>query len=154
MSEVENELNYVYLQCIKDKGKLRVRVTSPGYLNTANTQFPRAVRIEGRRYKVLSKDINLIETRGKFFYSVKSISKIIIIEGENEVLVKTTIDLSHVKIHTDENLDDCVICMDSKKNVVFSCGHFYVCDTCSVKVVKCPMCRQVITARINRSDFG
>ena len=61
------ENNYVYLQCIKEAGKLRIKVISSGYLQSANTQFPKDIRIEGRKYKVLASDINLIQTRGNIF---------------------------------------------------------------------------------------
>ena len=145
------ENNYVYLQCIKEAGKLRIKVISSGYLQSANTQFPKDIRIEGRKYKVLASDINLIQTRGKYFYSVKQKDKIIIIENPEEIKV----DLTNIKIHTDEETQDCIICMDNIKQIVFDpCGHFYTCDRCSNKVTICPICRTNITNRINRSDFG
>ena len=34
--------NYVYLKCVKEGKKLRIRITSPGYNNDANCQFPKA----------------------------------------------------------------------------------------------------------------
>ena len=145
------ENNYVYLQCIKELGKLRIKVISPGYLQSANTQFPKDIRIEGRKYKVLTSDINLIQTRGKYFYSVKKKDKIIIIENPEEIKV----DLTNIKIHTDDDSQECIICMDNLKQIVFGpCGHFYTCDRCSNKVSMCPICRSSITNRINRSDFG
>jgi len=45
---MSNGLDIVYLQCVKVKNKLRVRITTPGYKNDANCQFPRAIRVEGR----------------------------------------------------------------------------------------------------------
>jgi len=44
--------NGVILQCIRDGGKLRVRVVSPGYHTDWNVQFPRNIREEGARYLV------------------------------------------------------------------------------------------------------
>ena len=145
------ENDYVYLHCVKEFGKLRIKVISSGYLPSANTQFPRDIRVEGRKYKVLKSDINLIQTRGKYFYSVKKKDKIIIVDSVEEI----TLDLSNIKIHTYEDSKECIICMDSLKQIVFGpCGHFYTCETCSSKVKLCPICRTNITNRINRSDFG
>ena len=42
----------VYLECVREKSKLRVRIISPGYYSDANCQFPRAIRVEGRKYSV------------------------------------------------------------------------------------------------------
>ena len=143
------ETNYVYLKCVKEGGKLRVKVTTDGYFKDANTQFPKDIRQEGRRYKVRMSDIALIQTRGKYFYSVTRKSHIVIVDET------VPVDLSKVKVHTDEDLNECVICMDAEKDIVFMpCGHLYTCETCSSKVTKCPMCRQVITNRIKRSLFG
>ncbi|MFC6659545.1 hypothetical protein [Deinococcus multiflagellatus] len=42
----------VELQCVREGGKLRVRVGSAGYDQGLNVQFPRALRAEGARYVV------------------------------------------------------------------------------------------------------
>jgi Ca-activated chloride channel family protein len=42
-------INYVELACIKQGSKLRVKIVSAGYLNYANCQFPRDIRIEGAK---------------------------------------------------------------------------------------------------------
>ena len=153
MSETET---YVYLQCVKEFGKLRIKVISPGYLRNANTQFPKDIRMVGRKYKVLAHDIQLIQTRGKYFYSVKKREKIIIMsEGDVEVVSNNNLDLTKIKIHTDEESDECIICMDTEKQIVFDpCGHLYSCVNCSSKVSKCPICRSVIVNRINKEQFG
>jgi len=148
------EENYVYLECVKELGKLRIKVTSSGYLRNANTQFPKDIRIIGRKYKVLAKDINLIQTCGKYFYSVKKRDKIIIL-GDEEIIEKQAIDLSNIKIHTDEESNECIICMDIEKQIVFDpCGHLYSCINCSSKISKCPICRCIIKNRINKIQFG
>ena len=145
MSDTEN---YVYLECVKENGKNRIKVISSGYLRNANTQFPKDIRVIGRKYKVLTQDIKLIQTRGKYFYSVKKREKIIILNDE-----KT--DISKIKIHTDEDSNECIICMDTEKQIVFDpCGHLYSCNNCSAKVNKCPICRSIIINRINKDQFG
>ncbi|MEH2357171.1 vWA domain-containing protein [Nostoc sp.] len=42
----------VELHCVREGGKLRVKVMSKGYDSTKNIQFPRAIRAEGARYVV------------------------------------------------------------------------------------------------------
>lgn len=40
----------VELYCVREKGKLRIKVKSDGYDSTKNVQFPRSIRAEGARY--------------------------------------------------------------------------------------------------------
>ncbi|MBN4004033.1 VWA domain-containing protein [Nostoc sp. LPT] len=59
----------VELHCVREGGKLRVKVMSEGYDLTMNIQFPRAIRAEGARYVVegleLSSDTTFYRVRGK-----------------------------------------------------------------------------------------
>ncbi|MDM9586182.1 VWA domain-containing protein [Nostoc sp. GT001] len=59
----------VELHCVREGGKLRVKVMSEGYDSTKNIQFPRAIRAEGARYVVegleLSSDATFYRVRGK-----------------------------------------------------------------------------------------
>ncbi|MDZ8135339.1 MAG: VWA domain-containing protein [Nostoc sp. DedQUE04] len=59
----------VELHCVREGGKLRVKVMSEGYDLTKNIQFPRAIRAEGARYVVegleLSSDATFYRVRGK-----------------------------------------------------------------------------------------
>lgn len=133
----------VELYCIKVGSKLRVRVNTIGYLRNANCQFPRDLRLDGRRYEVLENDIHLISTKGKYFYSVKNKSGIkIIVEKPSQ-------------IYTDDNVEDCIICMEEPKSTIFApCGHFYSCQDCSKRIKQCPICRSHITSMIHKSEFG
>ncbi|WP_375495578.1 VWA domain-containing protein [uncultured Nostoc sp.] len=58
----------VELHCVREGGKLRVKVVSAGYDSTKNVQFPRAIRAEGARYVVegleLSSDATFYRVRG------------------------------------------------------------------------------------------
>ncbi|MEH1974209.1 MAG: VWA domain-containing protein [Nostoc sp.] len=58
----------VELYCVREGGKLRVKVVSEGYDSTKNVQFPRAIRAEGARYVVegleLSSDATFYRVRG------------------------------------------------------------------------------------------
>ncbi|MEH1812127.1 MAG: VWA domain-containing protein [Nostoc sp.] len=59
----------VELHCVREGGKLRVKVMSEGYDSTKNIQFPRAIRAEGARYVVegleLSSDATFYRVGGK-----------------------------------------------------------------------------------------
>ncbi|MEH2036669.1 vWA domain-containing protein [Nostoc sp.] len=59
----------VELHCVREGGKLRVKVMSEGYDSTKNIQFPRAIRAEGARYVVegleLSSDRTFYRVGGK-----------------------------------------------------------------------------------------
>ncbi len=136
----------VQLVCVKQGSRLRVRITTPGYLTTANVQFPRDLRVEGRRYEMPANAVTLVYTRSKYYYSATSKSSIKIIE---EV---PTIDTANITVYEDTESTDCAICFAVEKSVVFyPCGHFYTCGDCSNRITNCPICRVQIQARIDRS---
>ncbi|MBW4597333.1 MAG: VWA domain-containing protein [Brasilonema angustatum HA4187-MV1] len=58
----------VELYCVREGGKLRVKVMSEGYDSSKNVQFPRAIRAEGARYVVegleLSSDSSFYRVNG------------------------------------------------------------------------------------------
>lgn len=139
--------NYIDLVCVKEQNKLRVKITTPGYLNTANVQFPRDLRIEGRKFRVPSYYVTLNTMRGKYFYSVKRRDEISIIE-QNDT---KPIDTKNVTVYEDTEMSECAICFTNEKAIVFvPCGHYYTCGDCSNKVNSCPICRVKITGRISR----
>jgi hypothetical protein len=149
--EVENKT--VELYCIKEKGKLRVRISTHGYFSDANVQFPRDIRKDGLRYEVISSDIKLITTKGKYFYSVRKKDNIKIITSDTSTSSDKSI--KNITIHTDEDNTECCICMTNEKEIVFGpCGHYYSCSECSNKISKCPICRTNISNKIKRSEFG
>ncbi len=139
----------VELECVKRGSRLRVHITSPGYLNNANCQFPRAIRAEGRRYSVPSEDVSLTGTRGSYFYRVKKTNiKILDLEGEDDMPHEK---VSFADVYGDED-NDCCVCLDEKVSVVFSpCGHYCCCEGCSIQLIsqqssktECPLCRTPI----------
>ena len=56
----------VELHCVREGGKLRVKVVSDGYDTSKNVQFPRAIRAEGARYVVVGLELSSDRT----FYRV------------------------------------------------------------------------------------
>ena len=137
-------MNTVDLICVKEGSKLRIKITTPGYLNTANVQFPRDLRIEGRKYRVPSYYVSLNTMRGKYFYSVKKRSEISILDND---AINTSL-----KVFEDIETEECAICYANKKAIVFNpCGHYYTCNDCSKKINACPICRVNIIGRIDRN---
>lgn len=146
----DEEEHTVFLQCLADGSRLRVRIISPNYFNDLNCQFPRQIRKEGRVYKVKPSQIKLMKRPGTDFYSIKQAKDIIIVDEEAQI---TKVE----KIFQDESTENCCICLDEKKYYVFSqCGHYYVCKSCydSSPFEKCPICRSVINAAIPVADLN
>ncbi|MFS8159255.1 MAG: RING-HC finger protein [Candidatus Roizmanbacteria bacterium] len=152
----------VRLQCVKEGGKLRVRIISPGYNRDANCQFPRAIRADGREYEIPRKDISFSEGAGrKFFYRIKK-TNIKVVELLNEVASPPVpgAPVSVVKIYGDEDEDkDCAVCMSVEKDVIIvKCGHYIGCFNCIDHIRRsttplCPICRQNIEQIVKRSEI-
>lgn len=137
-----NSADTVSLVCVLEGKKLRVRITSVGYLSTANCQFPRALRVEGRRYTVNAAEVRLITGTRRNFYRVNA---------RSVDIVSATID----KVYEDCDCADCAVCLFEPKDTVFApCGHYYCCSGCAAALTKCPICRGAIVARIARSNVA
>ena len=158
----------VFLKCIKQGSKLRIKVISNGYYQNANCQFPRALRQEGRYYSVPKSNVRLSNTGATYFYRITLSKDITVLDEEptinpNIVLTpepqlstrKRKEPESRLPAKIFENDDpDCVICLDQKKEVILSpCGHFCLCNACCSKLDtrmrKCPLCRQLITCLVS-----
>ena len=151
MSDLEEK---IILKCIKEKNKLRVKIISNGYYNDANCQFPKDIRIEGRYFRVKPENIQLITRTNKWFYSIKK-NNIEILENYIEEELLNSDYLSKLNIYEDETNNDCCICLDADKDCVFiPCGHYYCCMNCAKLIDKCPICRNFISNKINKSYFG
>lgn len=152
MAEIQNEDTdrYVYFECVKVKGKVRVRVISQGYNNQANVQFPRAIRIEGKIFKAPVSALTFASgPRGTFFYRVNKSA----IEAVDEEVSAITIDNIYGEVD-----DECVICLEEKCEMVFiPCGHFCTCGTCCSSLqsssFNCPLCRSSIVQVVNRNQL-
>jgi hypothetical protein len=85
-------MDYVLLQCVKEKGKLRVKmISSQPFIKGINCQFPRNIRLDGMYYIVKSTDITL---KGKFYSAM----------GKN-IIVCSTFDMNEVKIYINNLFD-------------------------------------------------
>lgn len=159
--EVDKANDFVRLRCIKEAGKLRVRIVSGGYNPFANCQFPRDIRQEGREYLVPSTNITFAQTNGhKFFYRVKKNNIQVLSDSHHDANDKSkpVIDISKLTIYQDETDVDCCVCMASEKDTAFyPCGHFHCCDPCAKtlkeKRMPCPICRTNIQQLIHKDQF-
>ena len=136
----------VYLECVKEGSRLRVKIRSPGYNNNANCQFPKNIRAEGRKYEVSPKAIKVSSNSGTFFYRISK-SNIKILEDDDEVAYRPS------TIYTS---GDCCICIDSECEIVIvECGHLCLCQDCSknYKSDTCPLCRGHIKAKIHKNQL-
>ena len=153
-TQVSNNKECVILECVKEGSKLRVKMKSPGYLINSNCQFPRDLRIEGRKFKVPVEYVKLMNQHGKYFYSIKNKSVIEIINNDAQNALRLENIKNNIKIYEDIENNECAVCLCSEKSIVFiPCGHFYTCNTCSQQLKTCPICRVNITDRINKSLF-
>ncbi|MEH2169668.1 MAG: VWA domain-containing protein [Nostoc sp.] len=73
----------VELYCVREGGKLRVKVMSEGYDSTKNIQFPRAIRAEGARYVVEGLELSSERT----FYRVRGDITRFAQPGETDIFV-------------------------------------------------------------------
>ena len=150
---------YVILECVEEGSKLRVKMKSPGYLINSNCQFPRDLRIAGRKFKVPVADVKLMSQRGKYFYSIKKKTNIeIISDGDasdtSDITEILRENLKNMKIYEDVDTSDCAVCLSETKNIVFiPCGHFYTCKSCSGRLKTCPICRVNISECIDKNLF-
>lgn len=138
-------MSQVLLKCVKEGGKLRVKIISPGYNHDANCQFPRDIRVENREYLVPVTCIKFSSgLQGKFFYKI----------NKKDVIIKQE-SLTIEKIYEDEANNECAICMSEEKAIVFApCGHYCCCCVCAGKITSCPLCRVSILQRVERSQLG
>lgn len=104
-------MEYIQLKCFKEGSKLRIKILSPGYIQSANCRFPRDLRNEGYIYLVPSSDITLIYTRNKFFYNIKK---------HNIQIVNESIISINIKVYGDTNIEnpECSICLDTKSELI------------------------------------
>ena len=151
----------VYFTCVKEGSRLRVRITSPGYNQEANCQFPRAIRAEGKTYTAPVAAIKFARSpQGTFFYRVAAKSVKVVDEEEvenredevaniganrNEVLrelglapvrakAKAKAKVSVVKIYEDDT-KECIVCFSDPHEVVLvPCGHFCLCGGCAHQI--------------------
>lgn len=144
-----NDKNIVYLKCIKEKNKLRMRIISNGYITYANCQCQRDIRKENCYYSVSPSNISL-KNKGNTFYYHISKPIVNIYDVNVDVDVSTLKDL---KIFEVDASPDCLVCFDRKKErIMVPCGHYLLCTICLDEIMKttrkCPYCRNNINLSI------
>ena len=140
-------MEQIKLKCVREGKKLRIKIISPGYIQSANCRFPRDIREENREYLVPQADITLMDTtRNLFFYSIKK---------RNIKIVELELDLSNLKIYGDTSELECAICMTNENEIIIfaPCGHYCSCIVCSKKLKNCPMCRTNIKQIVTKDQL-
>uniref|UniRef100_A0A0K2V134 RING-type domain-containing protein n=1 Tax=Lepeophtheirus salmonis TaxID=72036 RepID=A0A0K2V134_LEPSM len=62
-------------------------------------------------------------------------------------------DGEHDEESDDSNLEECIVCSDQKRDMLFvPCGHVAVCHGCSDKVKKCLICKEYVDERRQIDD--
>mmetsp|Transcript_45214 Transcript_45214/g.113830 ORF Transcript_45214/g.113830 Transcript_45214/m.113830 type:complete len:451 (-) Transcript_45214:105-1457(-) len=162
--------------CIAEGNRrLRVRVTSPGYQNGINCQFPRAIRQLGQVYWAPASAVTLVRRGigGSYFYRVVGSQVRTGAPPTHAITAPHTAATSGAMgpapalsaevlqalrvFGDDEQFTDCVVCMDRIRSVVLvPCGHFSLCAECAhqmqVTSSKCPMCRSHFSAFVSRDQ--
>ena len=170
---INQPADFVLLKCVKEFGKLRIKVISPGFSSSANCQFPRNIRVDGREYSIPKSDIIMTDTKGKFFYRIKK-NNITILEklsgDNNDISIIDPNNLENpfkdMKIYGEDDIEGgCVICMDNSESmpgitfvILVSCGHYCLCDKCAYNIFHsnnkcCPLCRAPINKIITRDQL-
>jgi len=157
---MDPEETSIYFSCVKEGGKLRVRITSPGYHHEANCQFPRAIRAEGKTFSAPVSAVKFARgPAGKFFYRVTAKYVVEVQGGErpneaNEIAAA----VRKVKKIYEEDSKECIICFsENHEVVVVPCGHFCMCKGCAEQIKrtsgKCPVCRGDMEVVVTRDQI-
>ena len=143
----------VLLRCVLEGKKVRVRFEAyvdehgvkhhNAYWSTLNCQFPRRLRVAGRRFAVDALDVSLsTSAKSAPFYHVRT--------RNLHVLSDPEVDTVHREA-------ECVACMDRPPSkVLVPCGHLCLCAACFETLeeqsrcerVRCPLCRQHVGTTI------
>lgn len=142
----------IYFKCVKVAGKLRIRITSPGYNHDANCQFPRSIRKEGAVYSAPKNVIKFSQgANRKFFYRVAAKY----VKQETDEHVADSLILQ-IKVFGDDDTSECSVCLENEKDIVFvPCGHYCCCNECYESLPKksCIMCRANINQVAKRDQI-
>ena len=107
----------------------------------------------------MQKSITLMSSSSRApFYSMRNKKNIVYMTfNYNEVkdyVYSNFLNNKPEKIFGDDDNSECIICMSTEKDSIFSpCGHFVSCKECSLKCSKCPICRTFVTQLFNKSIF-
>ena len=68
---------------------------------------------------------------------------------QNNLPIKKEKTVTGLTSSTDHNKLECTVCMDAERSILLlPCRHLALCETCSNKCSKCPICRTTIASKI------
>lgn len=139
-------MDLVTLKCVNEGNRLRIKIITSGYIQSANCQFPKDIRVADREYTVPKNDVIMADTRGKFFYRIKK---------NNIKIIDKKEYYSNLVVYGD-GCTECAICMDDEalEYVIFvPCGHYCCCKVCATQIKNCCMCRAPIKQTITKDQL-
>ena len=143
----------VELLCVQEGGRLRVRISTPGYLARANCQFPRALRAPGRRIVVPARAVQLIvPARGRnAFYRVDGRAARVL--GDDQQQRQPSHTGPVFAAGTEDGL--CAVCLtEPLACLVAPCGHLCLCEGCAGRGIgpRCIICRGPCAGLVHSSQ--
>ena len=162
--------------CVAEGSRLRVRITSPGYMPGANCQFPRAIREAGAVYHAPAAAVALARSGERYFYRVRAAAIAAGApaegaaagpgaDGSGATRAGADADLvarvRGMRVYGEGDAPECLICMSAVSTRVFyPCGHHCACDACIAALRRaapprglplCPLCRTPIQEAVDRA---
>lgn len=155
------ERGHVWLACVPEGGKLRVRIVrGAGFPTGVNCQFPRHLRTPGAIYQVPESALRLISSGGRTPYYRVDARCALLVDAELDTLAgeeRQGVVAGAPEAVFDASADDgvCAICLDLPCCVVCApCGHLFMCSSCAPRVHQCAICRSDVVSKIPRSELS
>jgi len=68
-------------------------------------------------------------------------------QGKDELKLRMHLEMERMRVERDQTL--CMACCDQEKSILLTpCNHICVCEACSHRLEKCPICSSPIENRV------
>ena len=75
------------------------------------------------------------------------------VEEISQISTNLIIDNDQMRVRNDNVLDECLVCSDNKREVLFEpCGHVATCRDCGSRCKKCLVCKESILGRVELEE--
>lgn len=146
------------IEFCKNKNECSVRPqaisfpTSYGSKKTIKIAHTNECFLKFKANKKFKKALKLLIIEAKLKNMVIVINSDKIIDYLKELDIPQDVSDAFSLAESDDNFQSemsCSICWENAKNITFEpCGHMSVCESCSVSITSCPICRKKITKKI------